>query len=99
MFLIIALQRSLILLCAQAMAADVTFTRDVAPIFYRRCVACHRPGEVAPMSLQDYKSARPWARSILEAARGGKMPPWLSDPHWGQFANDARLPPSEILCD
>jgi hypothetical protein len=29
----------------------VTFTRDVAPVFFRRCAECHRPGESAPMSL------------------------------------------------
>jgi len=37
---------------APAANADTpTFTRDVAPIFYENCVTCHRPGEVAPMSL------------------------------------------------
>src|SRR5215217_8084864 len=28
-----------------------TFTKDVAPIVYNSCATCHRPGEVAPMSL------------------------------------------------
>jgi mono/diheme cytochrome c family protein len=28
-----------------------TFTRDVAPILYANCVTCHRPGEIARMSL------------------------------------------------
>ena len=23
---------------------NVTFTKDVAPIFYKNCTACHRPG-------------------------------------------------------
>ena len=41
-----------------------TFTKDVAPIFFRRCVACHRPDDIAPMSLLNYKSARPWAKAI-----------------------------------
>ncbi|MFP5265250.1 MAG: hypothetical protein ACLGJB_25470, partial [Blastocatellia bacterium] len=31
--------------------AGVTFNKDVAPIFYKDCVQCHRPGEIAPMSL------------------------------------------------
>ena len=26
-----------------------TFTKDVAAIFHKHCVSCHRPGEVAPM--------------------------------------------------
>jgi hypothetical protein len=73
-----------------------TFTKDVAPIFFRRCVACHRPNDIAPMSLLDYKSARPWAKAIREAVLTRKMPPWFADPHWGSFANDARLSASEI---
>src|SRR5262245_55362127 len=36
-------------------AASPTFSRDVAPIFYNKCVSCHRPGEVAPMSLITYR--------------------------------------------
>ena len=43
---------------------EVTFTRDVAPIFYKNCAECHRPGEAAPMSLLSYKDSRPWAKSI-----------------------------------
>ena len=44
--------------------AQVTFTKDVAPILYRSCIRCHRPDEIAPMSLLTYNDARPWARAI-----------------------------------
>jgi hypothetical protein len=43
------------------------------------------------MSLLDYQSARPWARSIREAVLSRKMPPWFADPQYGHFSNDARL--------
>jgi hypothetical protein len=82
--------------CVAAPAASPTFATDVAPILYRHCVGCHRPGDVAPMSLLDYKSARPWAKSIREAVLSRKMPPWFADPLHGRFSNDARLAPSEI---
>ena len=49
-----------LLLSSVAVAAP-TFSKDVAPILYQRCAACHRPNDIAPMSLLDYKSARPWA--------------------------------------
>lgn len=75
--------------------AGPTFTKDVAPILYKKCVACHRPGEMAPMSLLDYKSARPWAKAIREAVLTGKMPPWYADPNHGTFANDPRLTSGE----
>ncbi|NNL30804.1 MAG: hypothetical protein HKO77_07260, partial [Gemmatimonadetes bacterium] len=41
--------------------ADVTFSRDIAPVFQRSCVHCHRSGGVAPFSLETYEDARPMA--------------------------------------
>ncbi len=88
---ILALAPLAALLSAASGPATPTFNSDVAPIFYERCVQCHRPSSIAPMSLLDYKSARPWARSIREAVLSRKMPPWFADPQYGHFANDARL--------
>jgi hypothetical protein len=79
-----------------AKKSDVTFNKDVAPIFFNNCVQCHRPGEIAPMSLMSYKDARPWARSIKEKVATGVMPPWHADPHYGSFANDRRLSENDI---
>jgi hypothetical protein len=76
--------------------ASVTFAKDVAPIFYKNCVQCHRTGEIAPMSLMTYKEARPWARSIKEKVATREMPPWHADPHVGQFANDRRLSQKDV---
>jgi hypothetical protein len=77
-------------------AASPTFTKDVAPIFYKKCAGCHRPGELAPMSLVEYKTTRPWAKAIRAAVLTRKMPPWFADPHYGEFSNDARLTEQEI---
>ena len=77
-------------------APGVTFNKDVAPIIYRNCAACHRPGEVAPMSLLSYKDARPWARSIKEKVQSHDMPPWHADPRYEQFSNDRRLSQRDI---
>jgi hypothetical protein len=75
---------------------SVTFNKDVAPIFYKNCVQCHRPGEIAPMSLLTYKEARPWARSIKEKVVKRDMPPWHADPHFGEFVNDRRLSQKDL---
>src|SRR5262250_842008 len=75
---------------------EVTFARDVAPIFYSKCVTCHRAGEVAPMSLLTYEQARPWARAIKEKVLLRQMPPWFADPKYGTFANDGSLSTKEI---
>jgi hypothetical protein len=80
----------------RAAKAKVTFAKDVAPIFYNKCVECHRAGEIAPFSLMSYKESRPWARSIKEKVVTKEMPPWHADPAHGTFANDRRLSPAEI---
>ena len=66
--------------------ATPTFSRDVAPILYAKCVSCHRPGEVAPMPLITFKDVRPWARAIQQKAIARVMPPWGADPHYGRSA-------------
>jgi Copper type II ascorbate-dependent monooxygenase, C-terminal domain len=81
----------------QALAqSQVNFSKDVAPIFFQKCAACHRPNDVAPMSLLSYQSARPWAKAIREAVLSKKMPPWHADPAYGEFKDDARLTPAQI---
>ncbi|MBZ5593899.1 MAG: heme-binding domain-containing protein [Acidobacteriia bacterium] len=87
----------LVLSCTGLTAAnEVNFSRDVAPILYKRCVSCHHANDIAPMSLVTYEDARPWARAIREAVLTGQMPPWHADPHYGQFSNDRRLTQTEI---
>src|SRR5947207_6975811 len=76
----------------------VTFTKDVAPIMNRSCVRCHRPDEIAPMSLLTYADARPWARSIKERVSKREMPPWFLDKTIGiqKYKNDPSLRDDEI---
>ena len=84
------------LVAAPAASAEVTFSRDVAPILNQHCVSCHRLGEIAPMSLATYREARPWARSIQRAVSSGAMPPWFAAPSVGEWANDPSLSEQEI---
>jgi hypothetical protein len=72
-----------------------TFTRDVAPILYANCVTCHRPGEIAPMSLISYQDVRPWARAITKQIADGAMPPWHADAPTGTFSNERTLTAAE----
>lgn len=57
-----------------------TFSKDIAPIVFKQCASCHRPGEVAPMSLLSYDDVRPWARAIKRKVVAKEMPPWGADP-------------------
>ena len=74
---------------------DVTFTKDIAAIFNRRCVSCHRDGEIAPFTLTSYDDVIGWEDTILEVIDDNRMPPWYADPSHGRFANDARLSAGE----
>jgi len=83
-----------------AMASDtssqVTFSKDVLPILQKNCQSCHRPGQIAPMSLLTYQDARPWAKAIKAAVTARQMPPWFADPKYGHFANDRSLKQGDI---
>lgn len=70
---------------------DVTYTRDIAAILNRRCVECHRPGEIAPFSLAEYEDVVGWEDTIMEVIEDRRMPPWFANPAHGDFRNDARL--------
>jgi hypothetical protein len=82
--------------------ADVTFTKDIAPILQRSCENCHRSEGVAPMSLQTYEDVRPWARAIKQRTglgpKAGVMPPWYVEKNIGiqKFKNDPSLSAEEI---
>src|SRR5881296_2048225 len=79
-----------------ATGATPTFNKDVAAIVFNNCVTCHRPNQIAPMSLMSYKEVRPWARAIKEKVIKGEMPPWRADGRFGTFRNDRRLSPEQI---
>ena len=77
-------------------AGAVTFNKQVLPILQKNCQACHRPGEIAPMSFLTYDSVRPWAKAMKTAVATRKMPPWFADPKYGHFGNDRSLKQADI---
>jgi hypothetical protein len=81
---------------AQGDSGVPTFSRHVAPILYNNCVVCHRPGEVAPMSLITYQNVRPWARAIKNKVVAREMPPWGASPVSMKLANDRSLSQKDI---
>src|SRR5579863_8692870 len=94
---------ALLLLPAVAVAADagaapVTFTKDIAPIFQEKCQECHRKGTAAPMSLVTYEETRPWAKAIRERVVSRNMPPWHIDKSVGiqHFMNDRSLSDAQV---
>src|SRR3954469_9358545 len=80
----------------QVAEKNLTFTKDIAPILYQNCVSCHRPGEVAPVSLLDYQTVKNHADDIATVTESRYMPPWKAEAGHGDFMNERRLTPSQI---
>lgn len=78
-----------------AQNADPVFTRDVAPILFKNCTTCHRPGGLGPFSLMSYDSAKANVEEIEDAVKTGYMPPWHAEGPRGMFLNDRRLADAE----
>ena len=75
----------------------VTFSRQIAPIVFAKCTACHQPGGSAPFSLLTYESARQHASQMAVATRSGLMPPWKADAdESGEFIGQPHLSEPEI---
>lgn len=76
--------------------SPVTFNKDIAPIIFRNCTPCHRPGQSAPFSLVTYEDVRKRATDIVEVTARRYMPPWLPEHGYGEFADERRLSIDEI---
>jgi hypothetical protein len=74
----------------------VTWVGDISRIVQSRCVRCHNPDGLAPMSLTTYEEARRWAKAIKEETMTRRMPKWHAARGYGDFRNDPSLSPLEI---
>ena len=74
----------------------MNFNKHVAPILYRHCAGCHRPGEAAPFALLSYEDAKKRDRQIVEVTAKRIMPPWLPEPGYGHFIEERRLSDAEL---
>lgn len=70
--------------------AEVSFSRNVAIIVFKKCASCHFPGGPAPFSLVDYVDVKKHAASIAAATKKGLMPPWLAAPGYGNFVGESK---------
>ncbi len=81
---------------SQSAPPQVTYNRDIAPIVYRTCAMCHRPGEAGPFNLLTYADVKKHARQIADVTQSRIMPPWLPAPQEAKFADELRLSEHEI---
>src|SRR5689334_17312219 len=76
--------------------SPVTYSKQVAPILWKNCAGCHRPGEVGPFPLLTYKDAAKRASFLKDVLTERKMPPWHAEPGYGEFHDARRLDDREI---
>jgi tetratricopeptide (TPR) repeat protein len=79
-----------------AQQGQVTFSRDVAPVLFNKCVQCHRPDGGGPFSLLTYEVARQHATQIALQTQAQLMPPWKARTKPGEFIGLDPLTSSEI---
>ncbi len=77
-------------------AEEITFTKHIAPILWKNCASCHRPGEVGPFNLLTYKDAAKRADFLAQITSERRMPPWKAEPGHGDFEDVRRLSDAEI---
>ena len=77
-------------------SSEITYTQHIAPILNANCVECHRPGEVAPFSLQTYEEAKRWAPMINYVTQERIMPPWKPVKGFGDFRDERVLSEHQI---
>ncbi|MGK0184259.1 MAG: hypothetical protein ACI9R3_000025 [Verrucomicrobiales bacterium] len=75
-----------------AMPGTLTYTKDIAPILLKHCVACHSLGNIAPFSMDQFETVEQWADQMKQEVLADRMPPWHADPNFGHFTNDSRIP-------
>ena len=81
---------------AEALPAAPTFASHIAPIVFKNCAVCHRPGEAGPFSLLTFAEVAKRSKLIAEVTARRTMPPWLPVAGHGSFVGERRLTATEI---
>ncbi len=76
---------------SQRLLAEVTFSKDIAPLIFQKCTSCHRPGEAAPFALQTYADVKKRSELIESVVIERQMPPWKADRGDALFRYERRL--------
>lgn len=73
-------------LALAALPAQPTYSKEVARIMQSKCQGCHRPGDIAPFSLQNFEEVSPYVEDIRRVVDSRRMPPWKPVAGYGDFA-------------
>src|SRR5260370_3079407 len=85
----------LLALGSVAFAQGPTYAKDVSRIYQAKCQICHRDGDVAPFSLNNYDDATAHALDTRRVILNGTMPPWKPVAGFGEFRDNYSLTADE----
>src|SRR5215210_5187797 len=74
----------------------VNFSEHIAPVIYRSCAGCHRPGEAGPFPLLTYEDVFQRAELVRYVTETRYMPPWPADASYRHFARENFLTAEQI---
>ncbi len=80
----------------QENSSPVNFSEHIAPIVFKNCTPCHRPGEAGPFTLLSYSDAKKSANKIKFVTQTRYMPPWPADKSYTHFVKERGLTDEEI---
>jgi peroxiredoxin len=81
---------------AKLATSNITYVKNIAPMFADKCTSCHEPGGIGPMPFTKYEEIAPFAPMVREMIRTQRMPPWRADPTIGHFLGDRSLSAAQI---
>jgi hypothetical protein len=76
--------------------SGITWSEHIAPIVYKNCSPCHRPGQSGPFSLLSYADAVKKAKQIKFVTKTRYMPPWPADQSYSHFVGERGLNEDQI---
>ena len=77
-------------------AEEVTYYRDIKPIFDAYCVECHVDASIAPIRLDSYETVREFASVLPQTLESRTMPPFLAAPAVRPLKYDRSLSEAQI---
>jgi hypothetical protein len=72
------------------------FSNEIAPIFYKNCMPCHRLGSGAPFNLIQYDDIKSHIHTIKQVVNERSMPPWPADTSYSHFRDEKVLSLEEL---
>ena len=73
------------------------FSNEIAPIIYKNCTPCHRPGSGAPFDLVTYEDLKKHLHTVQFSINEKLMPPWPADTSYSHFRDEKVLTKNELF--